>query len=223
MFSQLEDGLARRRIKATDVSLLLHGALLAWLLHSPAAIFVAPSSVVYGVPTGSVTQLYWPAHPSNEGEAGAPAVDKSAQAQPSRKQLTWKRENDRASAQAASRENAFQKAGEQQAAAAASNSLNQPSPAGSRYGSLSSGPAWGPEVRPALWASGTDPVITPVDLSGIREGNIVVEITIDQQGNVIDTRVLQSLSPTIDQKVTSALIRWRFRPATRDGIAIASK
>jgi hypothetical protein len=35
--------------------------------------------------------------------------------------------------------------------------------------------------------------------------------------------VIQSLAPSIDGKVLEALDNWRFRPATRNGIAIPSK
>jgi protein TonB len=219
MFQQLDDHAAKRRLRATHVSLALHGALLAWLLHSPAAIFVAPASVRFGLASGSVTQLYWPAHPSDHGDATAPGKH-AEPPQLAKKQIVWQQRTNEKSADA---KKPVQPSGQDQQAAASGGELNQPAPAGSHYGSSSSGPAWGPEVRPALWASGSDPIITPTDLAGIREGNIVVEITIDEQGNVISTTVLQSLSPAIDEKVTSALVRWRFHPATRDGVAIASK
>jgi TonB family protein len=220
MFGQLQDENRKRRVSVTSASVALHGALLAWLLHAPEAIFVAPSSVRFGEPTGSVTQLYWPEHPSDHGDAGAAQTKSAATPQPAKKRLTFP-----LSAKAAKRkaDQSSPQPGPDQPAAAASNQPNQPAPAGSRYGSLSSGPAWGPEVRPALWASGADPVITSTDLAGIREGNVVIEITIDDQGNVIETRVMESLSPLVDQKVTQALVRWHFRPATRDGVAIASK
>ena len=66
-----------------------------------------------------------------------------------------------------------------------------------------------------------DPVLGPGDLP--HEGDEVVEITIDETGNVTRTVVLESLGPAVDAKVLAVLQNWRFHPATRDGLAIASK
>ncbi len=52
---------------------------------------------------------------------------------------------------------------------------------------------------------------------------MIVEVTIDTQGNVTETRVLQSLQQEIDDKVIATLRNWRFRPATVDGVAISSR
>jgi protein TonB len=51
----------------------------------------------------------------------------------------------------------------------------------------------------------------------------VVEITIDERGDIVRKTVLQSLGPKLDEKVMAALESWHFNPATRNGIAIASK
>jgi TonB family protein len=67
-----------------------------------------------------------------------------------------------------------------------------------------------------------DPVVPASDLNGLQ-GDVVVEVTIDEQGNIVAKTVIQSLAPTIDAKVLEALENWRFRPATRNGVAIASK
>jgi TonB family protein len=95
--------------------------------------------------------------------------------------------------------------------------------AGASYGSLSDGPEYGSEVRPALPYVFPDPPVSRDDLPPGIQGKIIVEITIDELGNVIDTKLLQGLHPAIDAKVIATLKMWRFRPATRDGRAIASK
>jgi len=95
--------------------------------------------------------------------------------------------------------------------------------AGKEYGSLSDGPDMGSEVRPALPYIFPDPPVSASDLPSGVKGKVVVEITIDELGNVIDTKLLQGLHPDIDRKVIATLKQWRFRPATRDGRAIASK
>jgi TonB family protein len=90
------------------------------------------------------------------------------------------------------------------------------------YGSLGSGPASGDEIRPALPVSASDPVVDPADLPP-AEGSVIVEVTIDDKGNIIQKTVIESLTPAIDAKVLAALENWRFLPATRNGVAIPSK
>lgn len=94
--------------------------------------------------------------------------------------------------------------------------------AGSPNGSLDHGPATGSEALPALPLVFPDPAIYPSQLDNLQ-GDVVVEVTIDAQGNVTDTRVLQSLKQEIDQKIVATLKGWRFKPATVDGIAISSR
>ena len=94
--------------------------------------------------------------------------------------------------------------------------------AGVETGSLDHGPANGSEAQPALPLIFPDPVIFPWQVANVR-GDVVVEVTIDAQGNVTDTRVLQSLKQEIDEKIVSTLKGWRFKPATLDGLAIASR
>ena len=52
---------------------------------------------------------------------------------------------------------------------------------------------------------------------------MVVEVTIDEQGKVTETRLLQSLVREIDDRVIAAVRSWRFQPATVDGVAISSR
>jgi TonB family protein len=94
--------------------------------------------------------------------------------------------------------------------------------AGSERGSLDHGPAFGSEAMPALPLVFPDPAIYPWQLGKLR-GDVIVEVTINAQGNVTDTRVLQSLQQDIDEKIVATLKGWRFKPATVDGIAISSR
>ena len=68
-----------------------------------------------------------------------------------------------------------------------------------------------------------EPLVSPDDLRGGSEGNVVIEITIDEAGNIVNKTVVQSLGPAIDAKVLAALENWHFHPATRDGVPIPSK
>jgi TonB family protein len=98
----------------------------------------------------------------------------------------------------------------------------QARPAGSPLGTVLDGPLTGEEVRPALPVVSPDPHVAADEL-GSLQGDVIVEVTIDEKGNIVQKVVVQSLAPAIDSKVLKALENWRFRPATRNGIAIASK
>lgn len=54
-------------------------------------------------------------------------------------------------------------------------------------------------------------------------GNFIVEVTIDEEGKVIQTRVVESVAPAVDDRVIATVEHWRFTPATVDGIPIVSK
>ena len=95
--------------------------------------------------------------------------------------------------------------------------------AGSVNGSLYNGDLTGSEVRPALWIAGPNPAIAAEDFAQGLEGSVVVEITIDDQGNVVGTVLLQSLSPAVDSRVLDALQAAHFIPAKRNGVSIPSK
>jgi periplasmic protein TonB len=97
--------------------------------------------------------------------------------------------------------------------------------AGSREGSALDGPVEGEEVLPAIPLPGSfaDPKVSRWELPGGMQGDVIVEITIDDQGMVVNERLLQGMGHGIDEKVIAALRDWRFRPATRNGIAIPSK
>lgn len=95
-------------------------------------------------------------------------------------------------------------------------------PAGELYGSSRYGRSLSTEIRPALPVYGPTPSASLSELPDRKPGNVIVEIAIDEQGKVVQSRILQSLGPEIDQRVLAALTEWRFTPATRNGRAIAS-
>lgn len=101
------------------------------------------------------------------------------------------------------------------------NPVVDPLQAGSPNGSLPDGPTVGFVREPALPIVGPD--VPRSSLPAGIQGDVIVEITIDTQGNVAETRVLQSLGPEVDEKVVATLHSWHFRPATTDGVANVSK
>lgn len=216
MFSRSLLNAGWRPRPARLVSIAVHGLLVTALLHARSPIFVAPSSVLGGANGTSVTHLYWATGRDTEAKSSSKA---SAERTASRTRLTWKK----------SKESKFTSNGDllkpevedtKEIASAAAD----PAPsAGTAYGSLSDGASAGHEIRAALPAVTVEPVVGPEDLRGAAEGNVVIEITIDEAGNIVNKVVVQSLGPSIDAKVLAALENWRFRPATRDGVPIPSK
>ena len=52
---------------------------------------------------------------------------------------------------------------------------------------------------------------------------MVVEVTIDENGSVVKTKVLQTVGYGIDQICVATLLQWRFTPAKIDGVSVASR
>ncbi len=102
------------------------------------------------------------------------------------------------------------------------SALGHGAQAGQVYGTLNHGSVFGDEIRPALPTTTSDPVVYPWQLPNVP-GNEVIEITIDERGEIVRKTVLVSLGPDIDTKCLAALDNWHFHPATRNGAPIPSK
>jgi TonB family protein len=203
MFSPLYPAFSKLRVTSLTFSLAVHFVLLGWLLHSPRPIFVAPASVVKGQAGGLVTRIYF---------GGASGV---SQVRP-KPSLTWQRQQKNANAHRLQPPPARFEVGNETA------SIRPDGPAsGSLYGSLSYGTMTGPEIRPALPIVSPDPVFGS-DAAAIQ-GDVIVEVTIDEQGTIVQKVVLQSLGPAIDGRVLAALEKWQFTPASKNGAPIPSK
>lgn len=187
------------------VSIGGHLLLLALLLVQRAApIYVTPVSVAQGNGKSSYHLVYLAPY-GNEDSDSAEHVAITAKAE-SKKTIAAKRERRRP----------------------APVNLQQGTSgdlyarAGTRYGSLLTGPAEGPEIRPALPVIFPDPPISRAEFGG-KQGDVIVEITIDTAGRVVDMKLLQSMEHAIDERVMATLRNWQFRPATMDGRPVVSK
>lgn len=194
----------RRRGFALMVSAMAHGAALVFLCWRP-AIFVKPQLIAHGqggAATPVSVTLYLPRNTQTAAPEQASLLSVPA---PARKTQTTKLRK---------RSNPLE-----------SNKPAESVEAGSREGSAFEGPAEGEEVMPAIPLPGSfaDPKVYRWELPAGLQGDVIVEITIDSQGTVVEERLLQGLGHGIDEKVIAALRDWRFRPATRNGIAIPSK
>jgi TonB family protein len=95
--------------------------------------------------------------------------------------------------------------------------------AGSPLGTMIDGPITGHEVHVAYPVVFPDPPVVRAELPPGLKGDVIVEVTIDAQGSVVETRILAAIGHGIDEKVVATLRQWRFQPATLDGTPVASK
>ncbi len=220
MFAPLLAGRCRERVIALSISLLVHAIFLGWLLHSPAPTFLTPSFLVKGENGKYIAHLYWPGKDSEIATDATSGTSFNARNRMAKEHLTWNRVN---VAKNAARLLDQTNDGADSKTDIAGSTVH-PRAAGSPYGSVSDGSLSGPDVRPALPIVSPDPRIEVADLpDDIREGDEIIEITIDAQGNIVQEIVISSLSSTVDAKVLAALENWHFLPATRFGVPIPSK
>jgi len=197
MFQQLTHPRPRRTLL---VSLTVHGVFL-YLVVAAAPRFVQPSSIAFGnAGSGMSTEIVYvgPSSIARQTRLQAPVPRKKPQPAP---KITAPRPEE-------------------------DSALNAPvesARAGSLVGSSSTGATSGYQSRPALPVVFPNPAVDRSDIPSGVAGDVVVEVTIDEKGNVADTKVLESLGYGLEDKVLEALKNWRFTPATMNGIAIASR
>lgn len=223
MFAQLPSDAARKQRWSLAGSLAAHGLILAWLLHSPAARLLQPTSVALGRDGRVLSRVYFPSQNPDDSTTNSSdrATQKYRHQHVGHQKLTWKPNTTEAKL-TAPQTVTVPPSGEDDAKTATLSKLGHGSTAGPRYGSLPGGPIYGDEIRPALPVETSDPVIYPWERPD-NEGKVVIEITIDERGEITHETVLQSMGSEIDNKCLAALERWRFQPATKNGVPIASK
>jgi outer membrane biosynthesis protein TonB len=222
MFAQLNPATGRRQGWPRIGSLALHALLLAWLLYRPEPQLISPSSVASGQNGRSVTRIYWPTKsPDDSGQSSSDrATQHYRQQRLSHNKLTFKSSAQVARAEAPKNPLAHSNV-EDNSKTQTLSAQGHGAQAGPTYGSLY-GPLFGNEVRPALPIETSDPVVYPWQLPD-SGGNEVIEITIDERGEIVRKTVLHSLGSDIDNKCLAALENWHFHPATRNGAPIPSK
>jgi TonB family protein len=171
-------------------------------------VFVMPSDVALGTPGSSGTLIYL-APVGAERAVSAPEKPRLALRVPTPKPLSITKplptvaKNDNA---------------------AESATLDESARGGSSYGTRAPGaPLTGPEIIPALPQVFPDPAVSPADLPPGVQGDVIVEVTIDERGNVVETKLIQGIGYGIEDRVLATLRHWHFRPASKDGVTIASQ
>ena len=109
------------------------------------------------------------------------------------------------------------------AQAAALDKPLKPGMPGFVLGSLSSGLPSDHDVRVALPIIAPDPPITRAKLPDWLRGDVIIEVTIDEQGNVVKTVVLETVGYGLEDTIIETLKRWQFTPAMIDGVKVASR
>jgi protein TonB len=77
----------------------------------------------------------------------------------------------------------------------------------------------GGDIRPPARVFNVDPVYPAIAQAARVEGTVILEATIDERGNVINTRVLRSV-PLLDRAAIDAVSRWRYSPTRLNGVAV---
>ena len=222
MFAQLKSGTSTQR-RMLAGSLVLHGLIFTWLLHAPEPRLLNANSIAIGRNGKVIAHLYFPTQSpdSSTTSSSDSATQVYRRQRMGHEKLTWKPTSMQAKLSAPSAPLTPSGADDESKTATLSK-LGHGTPAGLPYGSVPGGPVYGDEIRPALPIATSDPVVYPWQWPD-SEGKVVIEITIDERGEIVHKTLLQSLGPAIDEKCLAALENWRFQPATRNGTPIPSK
>jgi len=78
----------------------------------------------------------------------------------------------------------------------------------------------GGNVRPPIKIKEVAPVYPAIARSAGVQGEVVIEATIDDEGNVADARVVKSV-PLLDQAALEAVQQWRYQPSLLNGVPTA--
>jgi periplasmic protein TonB len=177
------------------LSVLLHGVLLAFLLHRGESIRVR--ATLPGTPQGTHMELtYLP----GGSQPAAPAVKKRSKPVKPAQQTTLVAKSLPAAALPAP--------------TAASSPAPSTASANDALGSA--------DIQIALTTYSPSPKPDLSRLPHGAQGEVILDVTIDPTGQVADLQVLGPLGYGIDDSVAQTVRTWRFTPATRDGVPVAS-
>jgi TonB family protein len=224
MFAPLIAEAPARKRNVMASSLVIHGLLFAWLLHTPEPPLLNASSVAPGRNGRVLAQIYFPSPLADDSTSSSPqsATEVYRHQRFGHEKLLWKKNHERVTQNQPTPPQLAPSGAEDKSQTATLSNLGHGAPAGLPYGSVPGSAIFGDEVRPALPVTTVDPVVYPWELPPM-EGNVVVEITIDERGTIVRKTVLRSMGEKLDDRFLAALDQWHFQPATRNGVAIVSK
>jgi TonB family protein len=199
-----------RRHRAVGVSVAAHLAVLAVLVfHSPRVIDLSPAWLAYGNGTHTYKLVYLPASANNNDK------------RPDAAKLLFPPRMNKPRPQSQPPKPTPEP--QQVVATADAEAADHNSRAGSLLGTMIDGPITGHEVHVAYPVVYPDPPVARAELPRDLQGDVVIEVTIDSQGNVVETKIVQAIGHGIDEKIEATLRRWHYQPATLDGTPVASR
>jgi protein TonB len=74
-------------------------------------------------------------------------------------------------------------------------------------------------IQPPQRLVSVPPVYPLAARAAHKEGLVIIEATIDEQGNVTQTRLLRSV-PLLDDAAVAAVQRWKFSPTLLNGVPV---
>ena len=80
-----------------------------------------------------------------------------------------------------------------------------------------------PRLQPPVVVEENRPAYPPEALAIRPTGEVSVTATVNAAGEVSGVELAQGVAPPLDRAALDAATRWRFRPATRDGVPVASR
>lgn len=213
MFTGLQPAssiLHRRR--AVEVSVAAHLAVLAAIVfHNPKVIDLSPTWLAYGDSAHTYKLIYFPS-----------GANKNNDKRPDAAKLLFPRANKKHPRQQ-TKSQPSKPAPKPQQVLANEEVGDHNSHAGSPLGTMIDGPIAGHEVHVAYPVVYPDPPVDRAELPRDLVGDVVIEVTIDSQGAVVETKIVQSIGHGIDEKIEATLRRWHYQPATLDGTPVASR
>ncbi len=197
-----------RRHGAVGVSVAAHLAVLAVLaFHNPRGIDLCPAWLAYGEGAHSYKLIYL-----------APGADENGPPDAAKLLFPPRPSKARSNPQSQS----LKAAPEPRQVTVDAEAGDHNSRAGSPLGTMIDGPTTGHEVHVAYPIVYPDPPVDRAELPRDLQGDVVIEVTIDSQGNVVETKIVQAIGHGIDEKIEATLRRWHYQPATLDGMPVAS-
>jgi TonB family protein len=198
-----------RRHRAVGVSVAAHLAVLAVLaFHSPRVIDLSPAWLAYGDGAHTYKLVYLPASANNDDKP------------PDAARLVFPQRLSKLRPQVRSPKPPEP---QQVLVIAGAEAGDHNTRAGSPLGTMIDGPITGHEVHVAYPVVYPDPPVERAELPRDLQGDVVIEVTIDSQGNVVETKIVQAIGHGIDEKIEATLRRWHYQPATLDGTPVASR
>ena len=210
MFTELRpQNSTLRGYRAVGASVGVHLAVLvAVVLHNPRALYVTPTWLASGngLHDYQITYLAPTNEPSVDDPAKLTLPVQTAHIRPRR------------TPQVAIPKPVEEKRQPNPQAEVADHSAR----AGSPLGTVIDGPIVGHEVRVAFPVY-PEPQVDRADLPRDLSGDVVIEVTIDAQGNVVETKIVQAIGRGVDEKIEATLRRRRYEPARLDGVPVPSR